>query len=106
MITVLVVGAEGKVSTLEAGSPSVEILHSRTVEDALERLARNRRIDAVLLLAETDAESLVRTLQREDPAGPPLFVPASAGRLAGARTLASDDAKKLISLLAEELAGL
>jgi hypothetical protein len=106
VITVLVVGAEAEASALEAWSPSVEILHSRTAEDALERLARNRRIDAVLLLAQTDPRSLVRTLQLEDPAGPPLFVPASAGRLPGARTLASDDAETLISLLAEELAGL
>ncbi len=52
MITILVVGAPAaEASRYAAGHPSVEILVAGGTEEALEKLARNRRIDAVLLLS-------------------------------------------------------
>ena len=52
------------------------------VEEALEKLARNRRIDAVLLLADADPAAAAQAIHDEDPGAPPLFVPASRSRAA------------------------
>jgi hypothetical protein len=68
MITILAVGEDAaQLAAFGAGHPSVEIVASTGAEDALDRLARNRRIDAVLIL-------------EEDPGAPPLYV------LAGCRS--------------------
>lgn len=78
MITVLAVGDRDgaeELDRLAARDPSLELLHAAGVEEALDRLARNRRIDAVLLLVGTDAaREIESTLREEDPAGPPIFV--------------------------------
>ena len=75
MLTILVVAPAGPdVDGLSALSPSVEILRARDAEEALEKLGRNRRVDAVLLLSgERDAE-IFREIRDENPAPPPVFL--------------------------------
>lgn len=82
MITILVVGPREALNGLTEPDPSVEVLVASDLEDALEKLARNRRVDAVLLLASpAEAAALAREIRAEDPAGPPLFAPERAGTL-------------------------
>ena len=72
VITVLAVGAEAEpLAAFGAAHPSVEIVTANGAEDALERLARNRRIDAVLILAQPDAAETARLVREEDPGAPP-----------------------------------
>ena len=93
MITVLVVADRGRTEELDriaAGRPSLELLHAVDAEEALDRLARNRRIDATLVLLEGDrAVELVRSVLEEDPGAPPLFVPAGSPEIAGTRRLSA-----------------
>jgi hypothetical protein len=81
MITVLVVSAPGRARDLDeaaARMPSLELLHASDVEQALDRLARNRRIDAVLLLLDHESASeIARVVLEEDPGAPPLYVAGS-----------------------------
>ena len=104
MITVLVVGPpETNAAEFAEGHPSVEILAADGVDEALEKLARNRRIDAVLLLPGADAPSVAEALREEDPAAPPVFAPASAGSIAGARSLAAEEPLRLLELVVRTL---
>ena len=58
MITILAVGPDAEaLAAFGASHPSIEVVTAHGAEDALERLARNRRIDAVLLL---DGRTLAR----------------------------------------------
>ena len=78
MITVLVVGDSSRdFASLAVDDPSIEVLTASGTEEALEKLARNRRIDAVLLLADGDPEATAHAIHEEDPGAPPLFAPAS-----------------------------
>jgi len=75
MIHLLVVGApEGAALP----PPDIEILHARDGEEAAEKLARNRRIDALLFFDAALAHEVEARLRREDPSSPPVFV-AGAG---------------------------
>lgn len=104
MITLLVVTpAPGKVEALSIRHPSVEILRARDSEEAIEKLARNRRIDAVLLLAGEDSAAIAQAIREEDPGGPPIFVPSSAGSLPGIRALPAEDPARLLELITREL---
>ena len=107
MITVLVVSEPGRARDLDAAAarmPSLEVLHAGDVEQALDRLARNRRIDAVLLLleGETGAE-IVRTVLEEDPGAPPIFVAGNA--IEGTRSLETAEPAALLESLERSLAG-
>jgi len=74
VITILAVGeAASELAAFGSGHPSIEIVTASDAEDALDRLARTRRIDAVLLLSDADAPDAARLLREEDPGGPPLF---------------------------------
>lgn len=107
MITVLVVANRGRSDELDqiaARRPSLELLHAADVEEALDRLARNRRIDATLVLAgEERAAEIAHVLLEEDFAGPPIFVPASGVEVPGARPLAGGTAEELLAALARVL---
>lgn len=104
MITILVVGPSGTQLSAFAGShPSVEILTAVETEDALERLARNRRIDAILLLPGAAALEIAETLREEDPAAPPIFAPASVGAIPGVGTLHADEPDRLLELVVQSL---
>ena len=81
MYSILVVGsAEHDAGELEGRLSSVEVLRARDADDAVEKLGRNRRIDAVLLL-EPEASSLatIAAIREDLPAPPPIFLPVPAG---------------------------
>jgi hypothetical protein len=106
MITILVLGPgspKADPAPASAGDPSVEILAAGSAEEALEKLARNRRIDAVLLLPGSQARELAETLAEEDPSAPPLFAPASMGEIPEVRGLAEEDPRRLIELIVRSL---
>jgi hypothetical protein len=107
VITVLVVGDRDRAQQLDAvaaRNPSVELLHATDVEDALDRLARNRRIDAVLLSDDPEtARGIAAMLLEEDPAGPPLFLAAASGAIAGVRPLPAGSPEDLLEAITREL---
>jgi hypothetical protein len=105
VISVLVVLPEGAhPEELAALHPSVEVLTAHGVEDTLEKLGRNRRIDAVLLLEEQGmAAAIVAAIEEDNPAHPPLFQAAGGLRVPGTRILANADPVELIDLLVREL---
>jgi hypothetical protein len=109
VITVLVVGdrdqAEG-LDAVAARNPSLELLHAADLEEAIDRLARNRRIDAVLLMVEVArAAEIVETVLEEDPGAPPLFAPAALGEIAGIRRLPGRTPEELLEGIARGLSG-
>lgn len=71
MIHVLAVCPDG--SRDLAPPPSVEILRAHSADDAIEKLARNRRIDAVLFFDDATARETSELLAREGGVWPPLF---------------------------------
>ena len=104
MISVLVVAAEGEgLAELAGHDPSVEVLTASGLEDTLEKLGRNRRIDAVLLLGGEGAGAIVEGIRDDNPAHPPIFVPAGSGLPAGAQPLPAGSPRQLLDLLSREL---
>jgi hypothetical protein len=105
MITVLVVGGTPDAfASLADHHPSIEILAAAGVEDALEKLARNRRIDAVLLAApRADGAEIARVIREEDPGAPPLFSPETEGMPPGVRTLGGRTPEELLAALVHAL---
>jgi hypothetical protein len=100
MITILAVGKGAeRLAGFGAGHPSVEVVTADGAEDALERLARNRRIDAVLILAGPDAGETARLVREEDPGAPPLYAPAAAGEIPGVRRLPDGSGAELLEAL-------
>jgi hypothetical protein len=104
MISVLIVtAAQHDLENLAGTYPSVEVLLAHGVEDALEKLARNRRIDAVLLLAGEANPAIVDAIRDDNPAHPPLYRPAGQPAPVGVRTLPAADPAELLDLLWREL---
>lgn len=104
MITVLVIGASAAAfASPAARDPSIEVMTAAGTEEALEKLARNRRIDAVLLLADGDPEVTARAIHEEDPGAPPLFVPASVSAPPRVRPLDAASSADLLRAIAHEL---
>jgi hypothetical protein len=104
MISVLIAAAAGQdLEELPGRHPSVEVLVAYGVEDALEKLARNRRIDAVLLLAGEANPAIVDAIRDDNPAHPPLYHPAGQPAPGGVRTLPAGDPAELLDLLWREL---
>jgi hypothetical protein len=102
VITILAVGEDAEaLAALGAAHPSVEILTARGAEDALERLARNRRIDAVLLLAGTGASRTAALVLEEDPGAPPIFAAISGA--AGVRRIEPGPPDAMLSRVIQEL---
>jgi len=104
MITVLVVGDSSRdFASLAADDPSVEVLTASGAEEALEKLARNRRIDAVLLAGLADPAGTAQAIQEEDPGAPPLFARACARPIHGVRLLDAGTPEQLLRSIAHEL---
>jgi hypothetical protein len=104
MITILVVGdSSWDFASVAADDPSIEVLTASGVEEALEKLARNRRIDAVLLAGVADAAGTAQAIHEEDPGAPPLFAPASAAPLYRVRQLDAGTLEELLRAIAHEL---
>ena len=53
--------------------PSFEILRAHSAEDALEKLSRNRRIDAVLFFDDETARATTLLLSEDGGVSPPLY---------------------------------
>jgi hypothetical protein len=105
MIHVLVAGPEGGLrSALSSSRSSVEVLLTRGADEAVDRLARNRRIDAVLLLAGAENEAIAAAIREDSLSPPPLYLPASAPDIQGTRRLSSDLLEELLDLVTEALA--
>jgi hypothetical protein len=105
--SILVVGTpDSGGADLEGRLPSVEVLRARGAEDAVEKLARNRRIDAVLLLEEAAAtRETISAIRDEHPAPPPLFLPVPPGSPLpdGVRALAPGPAPDLLARIVEQI---
>jgi hypothetical protein len=104
MITLLAVGdGAGAVAAGAGADPSLEVLIAKDAEDALEKLARNRRIDAVLIVDSRETAALAASIRDEDPAGPPLFAPASAGEVPGVEAVSAESSEGLAARIARAL---
>jgi hypothetical protein len=104
MISVMVVGQkEQDLEELAGRHPSVEVLTAHGVEDALEKLGRNRRIDAVLLLAGEANPAIIGAIREDNPAHPPMYLAAGQPVPGGVRTLPAREPAKLLDLLVQEL---
>ncbi|HEY6928386.1 MAG TPA: hypothetical protein VJA66_01810 [Thermoanaerobaculia bacterium] len=82
MVTLLVIGADTAAPAHSAAR--VEILRAHDLEEGLETLARNRRIDAILILHGQAPSPIISAIREENAAPPPIFVacgprPAPAG---------------------------
>ncbi|MEO8349931.1 MAG: hypothetical protein ABI610_13575 [Acidobacteriota bacterium] len=107
MITILVVAPPDESEALDrvaSRRPSLELLHAEDFEETLERLARNRRIDAVLLLLTADRAAEVAALVREeDPSAPPLFAPEAIGTVPDVEPLTATTPEDLLEALTARL---
>ena len=104
MITVLVVGASAATFVSPADEdPSIEVMTAAGTEEALEKLARNRRVDAVLLLGDGDPEVTADAIHEEDPGAPPLFVPAAVSPPPRVRPLDAASSAGLLRAIAHAL---
>ncbi|MFN2385073.1 MAG: hypothetical protein ABR576_02095 [Thermoanaerobaculia bacterium] len=103
MITVLIVAPpRPDLAELEVRDPSIEILFARDAEETLEKLGRNRRIDAVLLL-EKDPRATAEEILQDNPAAPPLYAPLPGAGVAGVRPLAPAPPWDLLSWIRRDL---
>jgi hypothetical protein len=102
MIHVLVVGPRS-LAGLAARRSSVEVLHAETAEEAVEKLARNRRVDAVLLLLAEGNTAAARAIREDVVPPPPLFAGAADPAIPGVRPLASLDPAEMLDLLESAL---
>ena len=88
MATVLVIGSEA--ASLAPSAARVEILRARDLEEGLEILARNRRIDAILVLSGLEHLPVIEAIREENSAPPPIFVACAPPAPAGSRAVAED----------------
>lgn len=106
MIHVLVVIPDpASPGDLPGRSSAVEVLRARDAEEAVEKLARNRRVDAVLLLAGAGNAEAARGIREDNLAPPPLFAAASSPEIPGVRRLPGETPGELLDLVAEALSG-
>jgi hypothetical protein len=108
VITILAAGRGASAPAVEeaaAGRPSLELMTAEEDEEVLDKLARNRRVDAVLLMPGPGAAALAAAIQEEDPAGPPIYGWGQGAEIDGARRLEARDASEAIEELVRVLAG-
>src|SRR5262249_43607718 len=101
VVTLLVIGADA--AGLVPSSARVEVLRAHDLEEGLETLARNRRIDAILILSGQATAPIISAIREENSAPPPIFV-ASGPRPAPAGTRAvAEDASAAVEQIRLEL---
>lgn len=103
MIHVLVVAPGQRAGVFGDRRSTIEVLHARNADEAVEKLARNRRVDAVLLLAGADNAAVAQAIREDTLSPPPLFAPASAGQVPGVRPLPADNPERLLDHIAAAL---
>lgn len=97
MISILLVADETlHIEASVRRRPELELLRARDGEEAVEKLGRNRRIDAVILFRGAANAEVVRAILEENPASPPLFAPAPPVPPPGARALPPGNLDELI----------
>jgi hypothetical protein len=104
VLTVLVVGREPPASAGREPESAIEVLHARDADEAVEKLGRNRRIDAVLLLEPADAAETLAAIREDNPFPPPVFLPPGAPAIPGTRSLAAEATGSLVEAVARALA--
>ncbi|MGH9399320.1 MAG: hypothetical protein ACRD00_03055 [Thermoanaerobaculia bacterium] len=101
LLVVLPAGAQP--ANLTGRRSSVEVLLAHGADEAVEKIARNRRLDGVLLLAGAENAAIAAAIREDNLAPPPFFLPDSAQDLPGARRLPADEPGRLLDLIAREL---
>lgn len=105
MLTILVVGEPAAEAGLPETGSSIEVLRARDAEEAVEKLGRNRRIDAVLVLGAAIAPAAVEAIREDVIAPPPIFLPAGAQAIPGTRQVGGQNVRALLDAMGRELAG-
>jgi hypothetical protein len=100
MVSILVVAPRGL--RIEHNAPDVELLYGETSEDAVEKLARNRRIDAVLILAP-DASDIIAAIREENSVPPPLFVASDEPSIPERTSRLKPDPARALEALLEQI---
>ena len=88
-----------------AERPSLEVMTAEDDEEVLEKLARNRRIDAVLLMPGPGAAALAAAIREEEPAGPPVYAWGDAAAIEGVHPLAATSAAEAVEEMVRALSG-
>lgn len=105
MIHVLVVTPDpGALGTLAGRRSAVELLHARDADEAVEKLGRNRRVDAVLLLSGEGNAAIAQAIREDILSPPPLFAPGSPALALEVRALPQGDPEDLLDLVEQALA--
>lgn len=106
MITVLAAGrGAGSLAGVAAGRPSLEVMTADEDEEVLDKLARNRRVDAVLLMPGPGAAALAAAIREEDPAGPPIYAWGEATGIDGVHGLGAKSAAEAVEEIVTALSG-
>lgn len=101
MVTLLVIGTDA--DALAPAGARVEILRASDVEDGLEVLARNRRIDAILILSGAAPSAIISAIREENSAPPPIFVAGGAQPASAGSRAVSEDPTLAIEEICREL---
>jgi hypothetical protein len=100
MLSILVVGLAQ--TPIAPANAQVEILRANSIDEAVEKLARNRRIDAILIFPNPSAAEVIGAIREENSAPPPLFVGGGTDPApSGARRVSEDPARAIEQVLAE-----
>jgi hypothetical protein len=106
MIHVLVVAPGGaNLGDLTGRRSAVEVLLARGADEAVEKLARNRRVDAVVLLAGSENVAVAEAIREDNLSPPPLFTPDSSAQIPGVVRLRAESPGQMLDLVLEALAG-
>jgi NaMN:DMB phosphoribosyltransferase len=101
LLVVLPSGAEAE--DLSGRRSSVEVLVAHGVDEAVDKIARNRRLDGVLLAGGAENAAIAAAIREDNLSPPPLFVSGEAEDLPGTRRLAAQGLPALLDLIAGQL---
>lgn len=105
MLSILVVGEPSGGSAPSGPDSALEVLHARDADQAVEKLGRNRRIDAVLILSPAAEAATVAAIREDVLAPPPIFLAEGAAEIPGAKRLPARESARLLELIVETLEG-
>jgi hypothetical protein len=101
VVTLLAIGPDAV--ALAPSAAAVEILRAHDPEDGLEMLARNRRIDAVLVLSGQAPSPIIEAIREENSAPPPIFVACGARSAPAGSRAVSEDPNAALEQICREL---